>query len=47
MFRQFLELVATPKSRRTEDFDTEDLLELLLQKDKDLKEQLKIGTFSN
>ena len=38
-------MVAAPKSRRTEDFDTDDLLELLLEKDRDLKQQLKIGDY--
>ena len=44
LFRQYLELVATPKHKQTEeDFDTDQLLELLLSKDKEIKEQLKLG----
>ena len=43
IFRQFLDLIAAPKSQKQDDIDTGELLDLLIQKDGELKSQLKIG----
>ena len=43
--RELFEVMSTSKSQRTDDIDTSQLLQLLIQKDKDVQEMLKTGLF--
>ncbi len=42
-FRELLDYLATPKSQRSDDVDMDQLVELLVQKDKEAKELLQTG----
>ena len=43
--RELLDIIATPKHQRTENIDTGQILELLIQKDKEIQDAYKTGNF--
>ena len=42
-FRELFEVICVPKAQRPDDVDSSQLLNLLIQKDKEIQETLKTG----